>query len=156
VAGIPAALGVRRQHSDGQAHLPHDTGGLNMAQTINSARLRLICHEIVAKVNARRGREEATEEAVLFELLRRVESHLGRRPAALSAGAGSTSAILAALSAMVRADASASLDSILDTELLGKVALGGSAKERLASATAARGDGARGRTDPLRGPAPEG
>jgi hypothetical protein len=54
--------------------------------TISSARFRLLCRDIAGKVNARSGREHATRDSVLKELLRSVEMHLGRKPGALLNG----------------------------------------------------------------------
>jgi hypothetical protein len=47
-----------------------------------------MCRELAGKVAARRGRESASEEAVLRELLRQIESHLGRKPVDLSRHTG--------------------------------------------------------------------
>jgi hypothetical protein len=93
-----------------------------MSNTISPTRLRLICREVASRVNARRGREEPTEEAVLLELLRRVEFHLGRKPGTLTASTVNPSRnIMDALGVFLGSGASSSLASILQEELLGKV-----------------------------------
>jgi hypothetical protein len=97
--------------------------------TISPARLRLICQEVASKVNARRGREEPNEEAVLLELLRRVEFHLGRKPETLAVSPTNSSRnITDAIGVLFGSGASSSLLSILQEELLSKVLMHNEAK----------------------------
>lgn len=95
-----------------------------MEHTISAARFRLLCREIASKVNARRNREETTRAAVLLELLRRVEGHLGRKPGDLAGSAADpTRGIMEALDRLVDASADAAWVAIAETELLCKVRL---------------------------------
>jgi hypothetical protein len=92
--------------------------------TISSAKFRLLCKEVAAKVNARSGRADVNEQAVLLELLRRVEAHLGRKPADYTLGAANSAELItAALAGHLESAAGPALASMLQTELLGKVAL---------------------------------
>jgi hypothetical protein len=92
----------------------------HMTQTISTTRFRLLCREVASKVNARHGREEPTRATVLLELLRRVESHLGRKPGDTTSSAAS---IMEAFDRLVAQGASTTWSVIVDDELLGKVRL---------------------------------
>jgi hypothetical protein len=97
-----------------------------MANTISSVRFRLLCREVALKVNARRGRGETTREAVLRELLRRVESHLGRKPGVLvNDSANPTKSIAEAMNGLFDASTAAAWPLIAEEELLRKVVLQG-------------------------------
>jgi hypothetical protein len=91
-----------------------------MTNTVSTTRFRLLCQEVASKVNARHGREEPTRATVLLELLRRVESHLGRKP---TDGLSSSASITEAFDRLVASGASATWPVIVENELLGKVRL---------------------------------
>ena len=93
-----------------------------MSNAVSTARFRLLCREVAAKVNARSGRGETTRGAVLLELLRRVESHLGRKPSALpDGGAGGEASVRETLGRLVDETQGTSWVDIAEAELLGKV-----------------------------------
>jgi hypothetical protein len=91
-----------------------------MTNTVSTTRFRLLCQEVASKVNARHGREEATKVTVLLELLRRVESHLGRKPAD---SISSLASVTEAFDRLVATGASTTWPVIVENELLGKVRL---------------------------------
>ena len=97
-----------------------------MTKTISAVRFRLLCREVALKVNARRSRGEATREAVLRELLRRVESHLGQKPGVLVEDAADpTRSIAEALNRLFDASTGTAWPLIAEEELLRKVLLRG-------------------------------
>jgi hypothetical protein len=110
-----------------------------MAAKISASRFRLLCREVAGKVSARRDRQVTSRDAVLRELLRRVESHLGRKPSNLAAGADGGAVIREELDRLFDASSGAAWGPIAEEELMAKVFPGGAPGD----AAAASGDGGR-------------